>query len=229
MDLYYHLTGIPPEQQVAFAASLLSGHAALWYRLQTLRADDIPFATWAQLKEALRKQFNHVRRARDRLAALHQTGSVRKYITAFSALSLEIPDLTPVEQLDRFIRGLKPAVRREVEIRAPGTFEEAATIADRVDSIAFASTRGFETPTSSAFRSQSRPPSYTPMELDAMDVRKPAQRQQQQQPAYSREERQRLRDANACFYCRKTGHLMRDCPIRPPRPKALRGPRRGST
>ncbi|KAJ9515883.1 hypothetical protein QJQ45_016947 [Haematococcus lacustris] len=36
-----------------------------------------------------------------------------------------------------------------------------------------------------------------------------------------------LRDSKACFYCRKAGHTMKDCPIRPPRLNAISGPRKG--
>jgi Zinc knuckle len=53
------------------------------------------------------------------------------------------------------------------------------------------------------------------MELGNMNV---ARRQSSVPANRSRltaEERRRLRDANACFYCRQPGHIMSRCPSRP--------------
>ncbi|KAJ9522820.1 hypothetical protein QJQ45_023603 [Haematococcus lacustris] len=98
------------------------------------------FTSWTCFVAAFERQFapvNRLRHARDRLAALTQTSSVRRYLGEFTALCLEVTDLSPAEQLDRFIRGLKPSVRRELELREPTSFSEASTIADRVDAISY--------------------------------------------------------------------------------------------
>jgi hypothetical protein len=211
---YYRLINVTDEStRIQFAASLLQGHAARWYRLQSARAPSgsDPFLTWENFEGAIRKQFtpvNYEKRARDRLSELRQTTSVQRYLENFTALCLEITDLHPTEQLHRFVDGLKPHVRREVELRDAHTFEDAASMAERVDNISF-STRG---PTASTPQFQR---ASDPMELGNLDV---DLRNQPQAPRLSADQRQRLRESGVCYYCHQPGHLLVDCPIRQKRP-----------
>ncbi|KAJ9507622.1 hypothetical protein QJQ45_019189 [Haematococcus lacustris] len=214
VDLFFTISELTDAQRIVYVATLLSGHALLWYRSSVSS-----FTSWTCFVAAFERQFapvNRLRHARDRLAALTQTSSVRRYLGEFTALCLEVTDLSPAEQLDRFIRGLKPSVRRELELREPTSFSEASTIADRVDAISYST---------STSRSSYRPPSTprpprpetaaVPMELDAMLHTSPSR---SRGTRLSDAQRAALRDSKACFYCRKTGHTMKDCPIRPPRP-----------
>ncbi|KAJ9509550.1 hypothetical protein QJQ45_001994 [Haematococcus lacustris] len=214
VDLFFTISELTDAQRIVYVATLLSGHALLWYRSSVSS-----FTSWTCFVAAFERQFapvNRLRHARDRLAALTQTSSVRRYLGEFTALCLEVTDLSPAEQLDRFIRGLKPSVRRELELREPTSFSEASTIADRVDAISYST---------SASRSSYRPPSTprpprpetaaVPMELDAMLHTSPIRNRGTR---LSDAQRAALRDSKACFYCRKAGHTMKDCPIRPPRP-----------
>ncbi|KAJ9531498.1 hypothetical protein QJQ45_015038 [Haematococcus lacustris] len=148
VDLFFTISELTDAQRIVYVATLLSGHALLWYRSSVSS-----FTSWTCFVAAFERQFapvNRLRHARDRLAALTQTSSVRRYLGEFTALCLEVTDLSPAEQLDRFIRGLKPSVRRELELREPTSFSEASTIADRVDAISYST---------SASRSSYRPPS----------------------------------------------------------------------
>ena len=131
LNSYFRALQINDDQQrISYATCLLQGHAAQWFRLQCLRTSDSqPYRTWAEMEAALEKQFKPVnleKRARDRLAELRQQTSVRRYLEQFTTLCLEIPDLHPTEQFHRFIHGLKPHVRRELELQDPKTFDEAA-------------------------------------------------------------------------------------------------------
>ncbi len=218
----------------------------MWYRLH-LRNGRVPFASWDAFASALRAQFteaNFLRKTRDRLAQLKQTGSVQRYLHEFSALCLEIPDLADGEQLHRFMYGLKPAIRQQVELHKCSTFEEAATTADTVDQTMYTSARGSyipPTPPRRDYREFQRRDSSrsgpTPMEIDALRMHA-MQRQNRafdsrgsapppMGPRLTPEERARLRDANACFYCRKPGHMMSECPERAGRNRSFhpKGPR----
>jgi hypothetical protein len=217
LNCYFRAANIVLDRhKIDYAVCLFQGHASQWYRLQCLRVPDgEPYATWADLQQALVKQFtpvNYEKRARDRLAALKQVTSVRRYIQEFTDLCLEIPDLHPSEQFHRFVQGLKPNVRREVELQDPQTFDEATKVAERVDSISFA--HRSEPPRAPAPRpSYSRP---EPMELGSMDVDRRRPSAAANLPSrLSAEDRRRLRDSNACFYCRQPGHIMSRCPSRP--------------
>jgi hypothetical protein len=39
--------------------------------------------------------------------------------------------------------------------------------------------------------------------------------QQRVRPAYADQEKQKLSDAGACFYCKEQGHIARNCPRKP--------------
>jgi hypothetical protein len=222
LNCYFKAANIVSERErINYAVCLFQDHAAQWYRLQCLRAPDgEPYDSWDDLQDALEKQFmpvNFEKRARDQLAALKQTTSVRRYVQEFTNLCLNVPDLHPSEQFHRFVQGLKANVRREVELQDPLTFEEATRIAERVDSISFAHC----SESSRAFAPRRTYPSSRPepMELDHLNVRgrRPSNAPPPPPPhtRLSAEDRRRLRDTNACFYCRQPGHLMANCPVRP--------------
>jgi hypothetical protein len=223
LNLYFRAAGIVSERQkIDYAVCLFQGHASQWYRLQCLRSTTgEPYDTWDDLQQALEKQFtpvNSEKRARDRLATLRQTTSVRRYIQDFTNTCLEIPDLHPTEQYHRFVQGLKSDVRRELELHDLKDFDEAARIAERFDSISFA-------------HRSTRPvgprPSYSrpePMELDNMNIDRRRSSAAPNPPSrLTAEDRRRLRDTNSCFYCRQPGHIMANCPLRAKNPPEKQG------
>jgi hypothetical protein len=145
MELYFALINLHDDAaKVTFAVSLLTERAAIWYRLLQKDAQGSHvFATWHEFTTALRANFteaNFLRKARDRLAQVRQTSSVQKYLQEFATLCLDIPDLSNGERLHRFMYGLKPQIRQQVELHGCSTYEEAATAADTVDQTIFGST-----------------------------------------------------------------------------------------
>ena len=72
---------------------------------------------------------------------MEQRTSVQTYVHDFRELALQIPDLSEAEKLDRFLRGLKPRLQRELAIRDPRTMDEAVNMAERIDTVDFASQR----------------------------------------------------------------------------------------
>ena len=122
---------------------------------------------WDEVKKALIAQFKLVnlnKIARDRLASLRQTKLVQSYTYAFQSTILEIEDISELEKLDQFVRGLKERVRQEVEIRNPETIEEAMQIAERFDSITFQ----MRTLTFRVEKSTYNPNGTIPMEIDSI-------------------------------------------------------------
>ena len=55
------------------------------------------------------------------------------------------------------------------------------------------------------------------MDLDslAIDRRRGSTAATPQPSRLTAEDRRRLRDTNACYYCRQPGHILADCPLRP--------------
>ena len=129
---------IPERGRIPYAASLFRGNAALWWR-ELCEANNRP-ANWEAFCATLRDQFraeNLSRRGRDELAKLYQYGkeTVADFLYRFRATCLKIDDLSEAEKLDRFVRALAPDVRMQVELRAPGTFHDAALYAERADAV----------------------------------------------------------------------------------------------
>ena len=50
---------------------------------------------------------------------------------------LNIPAMSLDERLDKYIRGLKPFIQKELLIKDPLTIEEACRVAERIDTISY--------------------------------------------------------------------------------------------
>jgi hypothetical protein len=206
MRQYLQLSGANSCDGIIYAASYLRGAAAIWWRLRAQNyGAQGGFQNWEEFETELTKQFrpiNAEKLARDQLASLTQLRSVQEYVSRFKSICLQISNVSEEEMMDRFVRGLKPMVQREVELRDPQTFDEAVRIAERVDAINFRN-RGVRppvwnpTPPSTVVTQQS-----TPMEIDAL------------QGPLTPQRRQLLARKGLCFYCRESGHQIGDCPKR---------------
>src|SRR5262249_35154713 len=119
---YCEFVKMKDSDRVPFAALFLRGSAATWWQVKATDANRGQVAriqAWKDFKKALMAQFkpaNSVERARDKLANLRQTTSVKTYADTFRNLVLEIPGIQEDELLDRFKRGLKLRTRQEVAI-----------------------------------------------------------------------------------------------------------------
>jgi predicted AAA+ superfamily ATPase len=122
--------------------------------------------------------------------------------------------------IDRYIRGLKPQTRLELELKEPKSLNEAIKLADRFDQISFPKTKqypGFyENHVRSPFATSRYESGSEPMQLDALEINairngRPLRKPQQFQKL-SIEERVHLQKLGACFKCRQPGHMARQCP-----------------
>ena len=117
LERYMQYTKITGTRMVEFAETLLKGDALTWWRVQVTTNKDP--TEWDEFSQMLQKQFkpiNSVKAARDKLATLQQTGSVKGYNIVFLSTLLEILDISNGEILDRYIRGLKDQTRKDVEL-----------------------------------------------------------------------------------------------------------------
>lgn len=212
MDMYLRAMQVPENLRVLTAVSFFQGNAMTWWRA-LIGAADPTTVTWANFVAQLRNEFlpvNSVKVAADKLERLKQTGSVANFVKEFRTLALLIPDLSPAEKLRRFLAGLKPRVRMEVDLRNPSTLEEAVTLAERIDDLTFqASKRLTSSRHDSSFHSSSAQDRPAPMDLSAMRVSNAPSRPFKK---LSPEEREQLRRDGKCFYCREVGHISIKCP-----------------
>ena len=99
-----------------FVSMLLTKHASIWLRSQTIDWSTIKYS---ELKSEMYKYFrpaDHECKARDELHRCIQqnTMSVTGYITAFRRAAQRVANLSPDECLDKFLRGLKPQLLERV-------------------------------------------------------------------------------------------------------------------
>ncbi|KAK3043840.1 hypothetical protein RJ639_000539 [Escallonia herrerae] len=117
------------------AAMYLVGDAKLWWRKKYAEIEDgsCVINTWEILKRELKSQFfpeNTAFNARKALLECKHTGSVREYCQAFSALMLDINDMSAVDRLFFFMEGLKPWARTELNRRRVNNLNEAIIAAE---------------------------------------------------------------------------------------------------
>lgn len=91
--------------------------------------------SWDDLKRELKNQFlpeNVEFIARRKLRQLRQTGTVRDYVKQFSALMLDIRDMSEKDKLFYFIEGLKPWVHMELQRQRVQDLASAMAAAERL-------------------------------------------------------------------------------------------------
>lgn len=98
---------------VSMATMYLTGDAKLWWRTryEDVQSGRCTIDTWEDLKRELKAQFlpeNVEYLARKSLKRLKQTGSVHFYVKQFSALMLDIRDMSEKDKLFDFLDGLLP-------------------------------------------------------------------------------------------------------------------------
>ena len=234
-EQYFVITGLQDaSRQVQYAGTLLRGPALVWLRTMCSAQEMVQLiSTWVGFCRELKANFcpsNLVKLARDRVAYMRQTSaSVRDYIREFRAVCLDIPLMAADEKLDRFVRGLKQPMRRDVELKEHTTFDEAVKLSERLDSAQrSASSGGSSSYQGRQSRRYDAADGPTPMDLNDVPHRstprpsgqhqRPGNRPQSPgRPQFTRltpDLRAKLMAEGKCLYCREPGHFVDNCPKR---------------
>lgn len=182
-----------PEREATYAASFLAGNARLWL-ISSLEAGE-QFTDWPVLRDALGNVYGprfDEEQVRLRLFSISCQESIDSYISSFSRLSLQVPELDERCRALLFVNGLRGRLKGQVLREHPTTLSKAVQAALTVA----AEDQSFRRSTSEAWK-----PGSARLTAD---------------------ERERLRSERACFRCRRPGHLAHECPRNATHPNAGR-------
>ncbi|KAL0381910.1 UNVERIFIED_CONTAM: hypothetical protein Slati_4563200 [Sesamum latifolium] len=190
IEQYFLAANVEDEaRKVSTATMYLTGDAKLWWRTKyaEIQANQVRLDTWALLREAIREQFfpeNVEYNARRALRKLEHSGSVRDYVKSFSALMLDIRDMSEKDKLFTFMEGLKPWARLELQRQRVTDLGSAMAAAERLTDFALETRKDRQTTSS-----------------PGSSVRNKPQENRQGAPQKS----------SGCFLC-DGPHRYRDCP-----------------
>lgn len=191
MEIY--LAFIPDGMKLKVAVSYLGNHTFDWFKV-TNNIEAI--TTWERLKQLLTERFqpiNRVKIARDKLAVWKQVKTVAQYNESFLKIITDIPNISADEVIDRYMRGLKTNISKEL---CTTSYDNLTTLMSHAISVE-ASQVSF---TKSFIPSQK---SSGPVPMDLTNTR--LNFDQQKQKDY---------ETGACFICHKKGCRSDICPQR---------------
>ena len=196
MDNY--LEGTPGPKALSIAVSYLEGSAHEWWIVFKETEEGTNINSWDHFQEALIGRFqtlNKSKIARDKLAKWKQVKDVPTFNDDFLKIVLDIPNISVEEQVDRYTRGLKPYIWKELCTREYTKLSDAMRDAERVEA---AHKRIKPRPTTPPIRKDTGP---TPMDIGNVTLKKltPAERDQ-------------CKKEGKCFRCREKGHMANKCP-----------------
>ncbi|KAL0295734.1 UNVERIFIED_CONTAM: hypothetical protein Scaly_3091000 [Sesamum calycinum] len=138
MEQYFLAANVEDEaRKVSTTTMYLTGDAKLCWctKYAEIQANQVRLDTWALLREAIREQFfpeNVEYNARRALRKLEHTGSMGDYVKTFSALMLDIRDMSEKDKLFTFMEGLKLWVRLELQRQRVIDLGSAMAAAERL-------------------------------------------------------------------------------------------------
>ena len=211
------------DDALAIAVSYLDGAAHEWWIVYSQTIEGRSIDTWEGLKTALIRRFDTLNKgkiARDKLAKGRQVKDIASFNEDFLRIILDIPDISTSEQIDRYTRGLKPYIWREMCTKDYNDLTHAMRDAERIEA-ACRRTKHAESyfaqhsPTSDTVPPPKiieavRIPTFAgqensepvPMEIGNLRLKK-----------LTPQEREQCRKEGRCFRCRQKGHNAIKCPF----------------
>ncbi|KAL0413752.1 UNVERIFIED_CONTAM: hypothetical protein Sradi_1576900 [Sesamum radiatum] len=142
MEQYFLAANVEDEARKVLTATMyLTSDAKLWWHTKYLEihANQVRLDNWALLREAIRVQFfpeNIEYKAGRVLRKLEHTGSMQDYVKSFSALMLDIRNMSEKDKLFTFMEGLKSWARLELESQWVTDLWSAMAAAERLTDFA---------------------------------------------------------------------------------------------
>ena len=203
LQMSNYLAEVSEPRALSIAVSYLDGAAHEWWVVFKTTPAGQAVESWPALKVALLNRFetlNKVKIARDKLAKWKQIKDVSTFNDDFHKIILDIPNISVEEQIDRYTRGLKPYIWKELCTREYENLSDAMRDAERVES----AHKRLGKPPRPTNPHSGRPPrndDVVPMDIGNVQLKKltPAEREQ-------------CKKEGKCFRCRMKGNMAKNCP-----------------
>ncbi|MBS1986332.1 hypothetical protein JST99_00155, partial [Candidatus Dependentiae bacterium] len=236
MRQYLLLTGTPVNMQSHVASTYLKSTAAQWYNTLPMmeRSQITNFDTLAQMILNRFRPLDIVAQARRKLAKLHQTGSVEAFNQAFMQVISLIPTMNEEERINSYRYKLKFELQKQLVTQEYHSLSAIMNVALRTDALLFEHNMIKSSNNRSQFRSggfkhrgDNNNTTAAAAQVNNIKIEQPdaSNEHEQDQSAANynipvnyvsikrldEAERQRCRDLNLCFRCRKPGHRSSQC------------------
>lgn len=191
MDLY--IAQIPEKMKLNVDISFLGGHAFDWYKFIS-KVEQVN--TWASLKNKLQQRFQPINKskiARDKLARWKQLTSVEVYNESFLKIIIDIQQISTDEVIDRYMRGHKTHISKELCTRTYTSLTELMSHALSIEAskASFSKASNWEVSRSD------------PVPMDVSNSR------------LKLHQKHKDKKGGACYICQKPGCHSYRCPERP--------------
>ena len=197
-----YLQNIDDDEALQIAVSYLQESAHEWWISYSQTDEGEQVQSWDNLCEALIERFdtiNEEKIARDKLAKWRQIKDVNSFNEDFQKIILEIPNISIEEQIDRYTRGLKSYIWKELCTNDYDKLSDAMKDAERVEA---AHKRSGNNPMRTKSNNNSDVSNKpVPMEIGNIQLQK-----------LTKEERDRCMKEGLCLRCRMSGHIAKNCP-----------------
>ena len=236
MRQYLLLTGTPVTMQSHVASTYLKATAAQWYNTLPImeRSQITDFETLAQMILNRFRPLDIVAQARRKLAKLHQTGSVEAFNQAFMQVISLIPTMNEEERINSYRYKLKFELQKQLVTQEYHSLSAIMNVALRTDALLFEHNMIKSSNNRSQFRSggfkhrgDNNNTAAAAAQVNNIKIEQPdaSNEHEHDQSAANynvpvnyvsikpldEAERQRCRELNLCFRCRKPGHRSAQC------------------
>jgi hypothetical protein len=215
--IHHHIVSDDSMMIPSIAGTAMEGSAAGWF-LHWSSIVNPADQTWKAFSEAALAHFeasNYQATLRQRLRGLRQTGDIEEYNGKYSEMIFRIEDMSTIDQISNYCAGLKPKTRAYVQIEDPSNLSQAMDSATKYELAHFDSSgqgqRKDTTITDSSGKKRFFDKEKSGKESKYEGRYKAKGKFKRNFKSSKNFDDTVKKSSDTCHFCKKPGHLMKDC------------------